>query len=335
MNECITLSHNWLQVKVPLPFSLKWVNSYVIPEENGYTIIDPGLGTEEAKALWEEVLAQNGLAWSDIRRVVLTHQHPDHYGLAGYVQEKSGAPVWITRRSHAYAVRLWGAESRFRNDLRELYSAHGMPQEEMDAIAANLDSFHALVSPQPEVRYMEPGGTMLLGGRSWELIAAPGHAYGAVCLYQRDIRWMICGDQVLPHITPNVSAVPGEEPNPLADFLQSLEELKRYDVDYALPGHRDPFNGFRERIVELQSHHARRLQGMTDLLAEEPRTAFALCETLFGTRLRTNPHNLRFAMSETLAHLFYLEQEGKVRASLSMEGVVIYSASPHYLSRNS
>ncbi|MCR2802579.1 MBL fold metallo-hydrolase [Paenibacillus soyae] len=327
MNETIVeLTNGWVQVKVPLPFSLKWVNSYLVPEEEGYTLIDPGLGTEEAKTLWEGVLEWKGLDWSDIRRVVLTHQHPDHYGLAGYVQEMSGASVWMTKRSHDYALRLWGEDSRFPDDLRALYMAHGMPEEVMDAIADNLDGFVALVSPQPVVQYMEPGETIMLGDRRWELIDAPGHAYGAVCFYQPAMKWMVCGDQVLPHITPNVSAIPDEERDPLADFLRSLEQLKAYDVEFALPGHRDPFADFRGRIVELQSHHARRLNAMAGQLAEEPQTAFSLCEKLFGARLRENPHNLRFAMSETLAHLYHLELKGIIDSSKTEQGVYEFAA---------
>lgn len=326
MNEMMELKNGWLQVKVPLPFSLKWVNAYLIPEDEGYTLIDPGLGTEEAKKVWAGVLERKGMQWSDIRRVVLTHQHPDHYGLSGYVQEKSGASVWITKRSHDYARRLWGEGSRFPSDLRGLYEAHGMPEEVTDAISDNLDGFVALVTPQPIVQYMEPGQTIMLGGRRWELIDAPGHAYGAVCFYQPEMKWMICGDQVLPHITPNVSAIPGEERDPLADFLRNLEHLKQYDVEYALPGHRDPFVDFRGRIIELQSHHARRLSGMAELLTEEPRTAFELCETLFGARLRDNPHNLRFAMSETLAHLFHLEQRGIIGSSVTEQGVHVFAS---------
>jgi len=309
-----TLKHGWIQVKVPLPFSLKWVNSYIVPETDGVTIIDPGLGTSGAKELWADTLAEEGLGWDDIKRIVLTHQHPDHYGLAGYMQERSGAPVYMTERSHAYTQRLWGEGSRFPEALRRLYVLHGMPGEIMNRIEDNLDGFAALVSPQPKVEYIAAGQRIQLGQREWELIDAPGHAYGALCFYQPDIRWMICGDQVLPRITPNVSVVPDEEEDPLETFLASLKELRAYDVAYALPGHRDPFTDFKGRIDELIAHHARRLDKMAELLKQEPGTAFALCETLFGNRLRDNPHNLRFAMSETLAHLYFLEREGRIRS---------------------
>ncbi|MDQ0061217.1 MBL fold metallo-hydrolase [Paenibacillus harenae] len=324
------LANGWLQVKVPLPFSLKWVNSYVIPEENGYTLIDPGLRTDEAIEAWEAALALNQLKWTDIARIIVTHQHPDHYGLSGYVQEKSGAPVYISRASHAYALRLWGEGSRFAEQLKSLFVEHGMPLELVDAIGENLASFVEMVSPQPKVAYLEAGGTLAIGGLDWQLIDAPGHASGGLCFYQPERRWMICGDQVLPHITPNVSVVPGEDERPLALFLASLEELAEYEVELAFPGHRDPFDDFSGRIEELISHHGRRLVRMAELLEEEPRTAFDLCEALFGSRLRSNPHNLRFAMAETLAHLYELVRQGRAIYSPanSCTSGVYYAISP-------
>jgi len=309
----IPLSGGWHQVKVPLPFSLKWVNSYLASEQDGkYTVIDPGLRTDDAIAVWKTVMDRIGMSWSDIRQIVLTHQHPDHYGLAGYMQERSGAPVYMSRRSHAYANRLWGNDSTFAVELKALYEEHGMPDELTDAIADNLESFPAKVSPQPAVTYLEAGERFEIGGIRWQLIDAPGHAYGALCFYSEDKRWMLCGDQVLPRITPNVSYIPGEEYNPLADFLDSLDSLKQYDVELALPGHRDPFTSFAGRIDELAGHHARRLDRMRQLLKQQPLTAFEMCEQLFGINLRNNPHNLRFAMSETLAHLHYLERQGLI-----------------------
>lgn len=313
----------WRRVKIPLPFSLKWVNSYIVPEEAGYTIIDPGLRKEEALQVWDETLQACGFGWGDITRIVLTHQHPDHYGLAGYMQERSGAPVLITERSHRYARRLWGGSDEYAEALSRLFRMHGMPEDLMNNIVHNLASFVAKVSPQPDVTYMEAGSRITMGGCEWQLIDAPGHAYGAVCMYDEEQRWMICGDQVLPRITPNISVVPGEEADPLADFLASLKRLEGCDVELALPGHRDPFTNFLERVRELQAFHARRLAEMRSRLAERPMNAFELCESLFGTHLRGNPHNLRFAMAETLAHLFHLELRALASAE-SSGGIVTY-----------
>ncbi|OMF23103.1 MBL fold metallo-hydrolase [Paenibacillus sp. FSL H8-0548] len=323
----VLLQKEWVQVRVPVPFSLKWVNSYLIPEERGYTLIDPGLRTDDAISVWSEVLQDLELKWTDIVKIVLTHQHPDHYGLAGYVQERSGAPVYITKEAHAYARRLWGADSHFSEQLQVLYAQHGMPIEQQEEIAENLKSFVSMVSPQPEVTYFEAGSHMMIGSQSWLLIDAPGHARGQVCFYQQDLQWMLCGDQVLPRITPNVSVVPGEDGDPLGDFLSSLEQLKQFEVKLAFPGHRDPFTNFAGRIAELEEHHLSRLDKMAALLAEEPRSAYRMCEALFGSRLGGNAHQLRFAMSETLAHLVYLEKHARI-SSANVAGIFIYSALP-------
>ncbi|WP_246096247.1 MBL fold metallo-hydrolase [Paenibacillus sinopodophylli] len=325
---CVKWNEGWLQIRVPVPFSLKWVNSYLISEDEGYTLIDPGLKTDEAIHVWEAVLHQNRIKWTDISRVVLTHQHPDHYGLAGYVQEKSGAPVYMTSAAHAYAVRLWGEESGFSQQLQLLYEEHGMPLQDREAIADNLDTFVSMVTPQPQVQFIEAGGTLSLGGLNWQLIDAPGHANGQLCFYQSERKWMICGDQVLPHITPNVSVVPGEDGDPLEAFLQSLRELQSFDVLFAFPGHRDPFAEFEGRIDELLQHHERRLAQMAALLSEEPRTAYGLCGVLFGTRLNGNAHQLRFAMSETIAHLVHLERKG-IAVSSCKAGIRYYSILDH------
>jgi glyoxylase-like metal-dependent hydrolase (beta-lactamase superfamily II) len=321
----VSLQEEWLQVKVPVPFSLKWVNSYLIPEEHGYTLIDPGLRTDEAIQVWDKVLHYHGLEWHNISRIILTHQHPDHYGLAGYVQEKSGAPVFMSRRAHDYAIRLWGKESQFAEQLQALYAMHGMPTQHREAIAQNLETFVDMVSPQPEVTYFEAGDQIMIGGMSWLLLDAPGHANGQLCFYQKERKWMVCGDQVMPHITPNVSIVPGEDGDPLDAFLGSLQELANYEVQLAFPGHRDPFSDFHGRILELQQHHIRRLDKMVRMLEEEPLTAFGMCEALFGNRLNGNAHQLRFAMSETLAHLVYLERQARI-SSDEREGIYYYFA---------
>lgn len=311
--EIVEWEQGWIQVKVPLPFSLSYVNSYVLPEADGYTLVDPGLRTEEAIRAWEDVFERCSLTYGQIKRIVLTHQHPDHYGLAGYFQERSGAPVYMTREAFDYTQKLWGQKEAPANaELAALFRAHGMPASLAQDIQENLSSFYDRVTPHPKVTFIEAGGTMELGGIEWELIRADGHALGQIILYSPDKEMVICGDQVMPRITPNVGVVPGEDEDPLSSFMDSLAELGKLRVKLAFPGHRDPFENFTERTEQLRSHHERRLAGMLEELREE-RTGFELCELHFGARLRTNPHNLRFAMAETLAHLYYLERRGLIR----------------------
>lgn len=308
-----------IQVKVPLPFSLKWVNSYLLQDERGYAVVDPGLHTPEAVQAWEEALDVHGIAFEAIHTIVLTHQHPDHYGLAGWFQEKTGgAPVYISEASYAYTQRLWGSDAgaAFTKDLTALYEAHGMPRQVLDGIAPHLESFIAKVSPQPKVTFLEAGQTFEMGGISWQTIDTPGHAKGQLCFYAQAEKRMLCGDQVLPDITPNISVVPVDGEDQLQQFMDSLENLRSYEVELAFPGHRDPFDNYQERISQLIAHHERRLAHMYSLIQAGANTGYTLCMQLFGERIAGNTHNLRFAMSETLAHLFHLEKSGRIVRSM-------------------
>ncbi len=265
---------------------------------------------------------KHGIFPEDIRRIVLTHQHPDHYGLAGWFQERSGAPVLMSGLSHSYAVRMWGEERTMGQEWSELFAAHGMPEELLEQVGTHLESFVSQVSPQPEVGYLPLEGTIRLGGRDWEIIHTPGHASGHLCFYNRELRHIICGDQVLPDITPNVSVIPGDpDRNPLQSFLNSLKRLSRCEVEMAFPGHRNPFSRFAERIMELNSHHTSRLAELESWL-EQPQQAYTLCARMFGKRTQSSIHQLRFAMSETLAHLFYLEAAGRIFSERNESGII-------------
>ncbi|AZN40246.1 MBL fold metallo-hydrolase [Paenibacillus albus] len=316
-----------IQVKVPLPFSLKYVNSYLLQDERGFVVVDPGLHTPEALQAWQETLDEHGISIREIHTIVLTHQHPDHYGLAGWFQEQTGgAPVYISEASYAYTQRLWGSDAgaAFAADLTQLYEVHGMPQQVLEEIAPHLNSFIAKVSPQPKVTFIEAGQTIEMGGFTWQTIDVPGHAKGQLCFYAASEKLMLCGDQVLPDITPNISVVPGDGEDQLQQFLDSLEQIRSLEVELAFPGHRDPFTNYKERIEQLIAHHERRLTHMYSLIQSGANTGYTLCMQLFGERIAGNTHNLRFAMSETLAHMFHLEKHGRIERS-SQDGKVYFT----------
>jgi glyoxylase-like metal-dependent hydrolase (beta-lactamase superfamily II) len=298
-----------IRIKAPLPFPLRWINGYLIPGKDGYTLIDPGLRTEAAEHCWDEALQSLGLQWHEIGKIVLTHYHPDHYGLAGLFQERTGAPVFMSEQGHALAMKLWGEQRTMTRDLCALFRMHGMDGETVHQIEAHMEEFVEYVTPHPQVDYICPGDDVMLGDIPYRAILTPGHAAGHLCFYHEQNRILFCGDHVIPQISPNVSLLPGSDPNPLQSFLDSLQEMLRLDVAVAYPGHRDPFDYFERRVQELIDHHHERLNLMEAML-ETPATAFEVCQSVFGQRLSI--HQLRFAMSETLAHLVFLREEGRI-----------------------
>jgi glyoxylase-like metal-dependent hydrolase (beta-lactamase superfamily II) len=313
-----------LQVKVPLPFPLRWVNAYLIKGAEGYTLIDPGLHTEDAEATWNEALRERGIGYGDIAKIVLTHHHPDHYGLAGWMQERTGAPVLMSALAYRQSQLLWGEGTLMTESLVALFRQNGLDGDMCEAMAAHMDGFVPQVSPQPRVTYLEAGDTVQLGDAEYMAIHTPGHASGHLILYREEERRVFCGDHVLPQISPNVSLMPGVEEDPLAAFLASLREMAALAVDRAYPGHREPFARFAERAKELEAHHAERLETMLDRLRAAPQSAYAVCRSVFGDRLTT--HQLRFALAETLAHLVYLEGEGRAARIEAPDGTTLYRA---------
>ena len=313
MKTLVSACHDQVwQVRIPLPYPLQWVNAYLIRDREGVTLVDPGLHTEEALEAWQEALHQLGIAdLNAIRQIVLTHHHPDHFGLAGWFQARSGAPVLMSPEAWKQAQLLWGDGQPASPRILRQFRMHGMDKPMLDKMAAHLQSFVPRVTPFPTtVTLLSPGQTICFGGTAWLALHTPGHAYGHLSLYDSAERRLFCGDHVLPRITPNIGLDLGLDDNPLASYLQSLSEMKKREVSLAFPGHREPFTDYRSRLSALEQHHDERLARIRHEL-KTPMTVYALCRRLFGERLSV--HNLRFAMAETLAHVVYLERQDEIR----------------------
>ncbi len=322
--ESYTLHEDGIcQVRVPLPFPLRWVNGYLLPDARGWILIDPGLHTEDAIRVWEEVFTALDLQPTAIHAIVLTHHHPDHYGLAGWMQQRTGAPVYMADKGRVQAERLWGVDSpAYTAQLLERFRQHGLPAELQVPMQSHLREFVTLVSPQPAVQRIVPGQTVYFTDESYEVMEGNGHAYGHLLFYQREKRRILCGDHVMPHISPNVSYLPQVDEDPLASYLDSLRTLQALPVERAFPGHREPFANWAARIGQLLHHHEQRLQWFCQYLSDR-RSAYETCIALFGERLSI--HQLRFALSETVAHLIFLQNERKIEAVEQSEHPATYT----------
>src|SRR5689334_22204591 len=217
----------WL--RMPLPFALDHINLWLAEDGAGWTVVDTGIASDAIKALWQQIIAQE-LGGRRATRLIVTHYHPDHIGLAGWLAERLGVEMWTTPGEWDQARRaLADAPGSFRDELAEFYRRIGFGDVEETVKVGRPTSYRSLVSPLPDnYRPLEDGMEIEIGGRRWRVIIGRGHAPEHACLYCPSLDQLIAGDQVLPKISPNVSLWPGAaDQDPLGSFLASLDKIER------------------------------------------------------------------------------------------------------------
>ncbi len=299
------------RVRLPLPFALNHVNCYLLDDSDGWTILDTGLNRPEIYAGWQAAFDQLGIALHDIRRIVVTHMHPDHIGMAGRLQRECGAPVFMSPREWEIAEAAW-VQNLERGEFLTAYLRRvGAPPDVGAIVEGQQQKLRQMTQPPPvDVQLLRAGETITLAGRSFEILHAPGHADGQIIFYAAAERLMLCGDQVLQRITPNIGFWPSTQPDPLGRYLASLQSLLALDVFLALPGHHGAIVDWQGRLRELLHHHNERLE-VAYSAAALGATALEASYTIFNFD-RFSPHEVRFAVAEALAHLEYLADAGRL-----------------------
>ncbi len=309
-------------IPVPMPqSSLRYVLVYALELANGVAIVDAGWDTAEAWEALTSGLTKAGYAIGDVEAVLVTHIHPDHYGLAGRVRAASGA--WIALHP-ADADVLQGryVDTEPLIDLvRAQMAAAGVPEAPREAMGqASMPIRNLVDAVLPDV-LLEDGDRPELPG--WDVTAlwTPGHSPGHLCFYDERRKLLLSGDHVLPRITPNISLHPQQRPNPLADFFESLDKIEELAVEEVLPAHEYRFRGLAQRVAALRAHHERRFGEVVAALEAQPgATAWEVTVELTWSRpWEEIPFFMqRAAVGETLAHLVVLETRGTVRRSDSV-----------------
>jgi glyoxylase-like metal-dependent hydrolase (beta-lactamase superfamily II) len=297
------------RISVPLPFPPGEVAAWVIEGDEGHTLVDTGIDTPPARGALRAAAAEVGVTPESLAYVVLTHAHPDHYGLAGPVREWSGARVAIHEEEEKLARRFVDRWPEDRAHVAEVFAEIGVPAAVVPGFLRASDLIHSFYQRfHPDIVLSGERGP-LPGGGGWEWIHTPGHSPGHVTVYHPDRRILITGDHVLPRISPNIGAdLYASEP--LSDYLASLAALRELPVDLVLPSHGEPFGDLASRIDAIAAHHEQRNEQILALLAGGPHTAFAVARGVFGD---LPPDNLLHAVREARAHLAYLERHGRVR----------------------
>ena len=306
-------------VRMPLPFALDHINLWLLEDgfgasgEPAWTTVDTGVALEPLKENWRALLVTHPL-----RRQIVTHNHPDHLGLAAWLERETGAPLWITLGEYATAQLLCAEAGNYTIEaMLDLFRRHGLDEEKLAALASRGNAYKQVVPQIPATfRRLFAGESIAIGGNDWRIIVGHGHAPEHASLYCERLGVLISGDMLLPRISTNISVLAAlPTGNPLGLFLDSITHFEALPTDtLVLPSHGKPFRGLHQRVAELQAHHRDRC---ADLLkaCDREKSAAELIPVLF-TRDLADAHQTMFAMGEAMAHINYLEQRGDLSCAL-------------------
>jgi glyoxylase-like metal-dependent hydrolase (beta-lactamase superfamily II) len=304
--ELTDLGDGVTRVTMPLPWALDHVHCYAVAGGDGWTIIDAGPGSGATLRWWEDALAEMGDA--PVRRLVITHYHPDHIGASAGLVELTGADEVVQGSHDAHLTELaWGADADVEGFRRHL-EIHGMPPE-MAAQSTDAEERTPVHAAVP-TRLVDPGDELDLDGERFRVLVLPGHADGHIALHGERTGRLFGGDVLLEEITPNVGRWPDTAPDPLGAYLRTLGEIDRLAPTRVLPGHGPVIDDARRRTEEIRAHHAERLDAHVAALRTGASSAYDVARVVWAQD-GLGFHEQRFALVEALSHLERLEAEGR------------------------
>lgn len=326
---------NWVRMR--LPFALNHINLWLIRDKfqgkEGWTIVDCGITNEETMASWNTIFA-NHLEGLPVVRVIVTHMHPDHIGLASWLCQRWNAPLWISMTDFLMARWLSSKEGGAAvgavaggGGSADHFQKHGLSDEaDLEKIRARHDYYSKMVPEVPaRFRRIMDQEKIDIGGNDWQAISGFGHAPEHMSFFCEKLGLLISGDMVLPRISTNVSVFDVEpDADPLGLYLSSLSKFEHLpESTLVLPSHGLPFQGLHFRIKELRDHHVDRLNDAVEACSGEPQTAREVVPVLFKREL--DIHQMTFAMGEAIAHLNYLWRVGRLSRQLCEDGLLRFS----------
>src|SRR5579862_4022470 len=269
----VELEPGVLRLTLPLPSGPRHVHCYLLRGEDGWTLVDTGLGLKETP--WEEILAQLD---GPVARIFITHMHPDHVGGAEAAAEATGAPVLQGRLDYGQCERVWGS-SGWPEEIAEWFVRNGVPRRTAEELIESGHVFADFVRFAWNPALVEPGDEI----DGWRVLWTPGHADGHLCLYRDGL--LVAGDHLLTPITPAIGLYPESRPDPLGDYLESLRLVAELAPRISFGGHGETVGDPAARALAIVAHHDERLDRTAEALGAEPRSGFAVSHDLFPNAL--------------------------------------------------
>jgi glyoxylase-like metal-dependent hydrolase (beta-lactamase superfamily II) len=306
---------------MPLPFALNHINTWLLADGDGFAAVDTGFAQDPIKDAWKSALTGRRLT-----RTIVTHCHPDHLGLAAWLEQETGAGLWIAQGEYLAAHMMVEQIAGYRiSAMVEFFRQHGLEQSRIDSLVERGNGYKRGVPEIPATyRRLFPDQRLRIGDHEWRTIVGHGHAPEHMSLYCAELGVLISGDMLLPRISTNISVMAS---TPLADplglFLASIDEYLSLPADtLVLPSHGRPFRGLHARVDQLHAHHAQRCELLVQACRNTPKSAAELIPVLFDREI-PDPHQTMFAMGEAIAHLNYLEHAGSMQR-IEENGLVRY-----------
>jgi glyoxylase-like metal-dependent hydrolase (beta-lactamase superfamily II) len=316
-----------LWIRMPLPFQLAHINLWAIEDGEGWTVVDTGMQTADTAAAWRTLFA-GPLGGRPVTRVFVTHMHPDHVGMAGWLTRRFDCRLWMTRLEYLTCRSLVADTGREAPaDGVNFYRRAGWDEDAIEHYRTRFGSFGKGTYALPDsYRRLRDGETIDIGGHAWVVVVGSGHSPEHACLHCPSLQLLISGDQVLPRISSNVSVHPTEpEADPLGDWLDSLAAIQSRVPDdvLVLPAHNEPFRQLHARLRHLAHGHARGLERLLRSL-DDPKRVIDVFGALFARDVRSNPSLLSMATGECIAHLNHLIARGEATMQVHDDGVARY-----------
>jgi glyoxylase-like metal-dependent hydrolase (beta-lactamase superfamily II) len=327
LGAAVEIAPGVLWMRMPLGGSLAFINVWALKDGDGWALVDTGINTGPTSQAWRSVIA-GPLGDGPITRVLVTHLHPDHIGLAGWITRKYACRLWMTRLEYLQCRMLVTDTGREApQDAIDFYRSAGWDEEALENYKARFGGFGKGVYQLPDSFHrIQDGEEIVIGDHVWRVVVGSGHSMEHACLHCPELKLFISGDQVLPRISSNVSVFPSEpDGDPLTEWLVSLARIKQVVPDdvLVLPAHNDPFIGLHARLDHLIRGHERGLDRLERTLAQ-PKRAIDVFGSLFARKI--DGDMLGMATGESLAHLHCLVGRGRAVARTGDDGVIWYQA---------